>query len=91
MDDTTWISNNQTELQQITTTAETFYKLNNLKPNPNKSTLITTNKSKIQPKTIYLLNQTITSKNTEESIRFSAHGSQPPILNHFKKILYKTK
>ena len=43
MDDTTWLASSQQELQQITETAEEFYKINDIQTNPQKSNLLIIN------------------------------------------------
>jgi len=91
MDDTTWISNNQQELQQITSTAETFYELNNLKTNPDKSTLITTNHSHNNPKQIILSNQIIKAKHKHEPIRFLGTWISASNSKTYQKDLIKNK
>src|SRR5271170_537265 len=45
MDDTTWIANNKQNLQQIITSAEQFYEINDIQTNPKKSELLIINGS----------------------------------------------
>ena len=68
MDDTTWITRSKQDLEHIIHIANSFYKLNNLHINPQKSTLITIN-TKNNPNNIQFAGQTIHTQHKHDPIR----------------------
>src|SRR3990170_3469599 len=72
LDDTTMIGFSHTNLKEILTIADSFYRLNNIKNNKHKSTLITNNPSITQSTLIRYGNEDIDIKITlpSESVRF---------------------
>ena len=92
MDDSLWIAPSKEHLEKILTTANSFYKLNRIKVNPNKSTLITNSRT-VDDKTIIFDGHPITSKKQSEPIKYLGAWFclSPNILPAQKLILAETK